>query len=79
MEAWGVTVDAIPSKIAEKYYADISAATSFEIDEDGQPALAVKGAQEIKDSLSNLYTELYNAIKNSYLAEIDASKVLATE
>ena len=79
MEAWGVTVDAIPSKIAEKYYADISAATSFEIDEDGQPTLAVQGAQEIKDSLSNLYTELYNAIKNSYLAEIDASKVLATD
>ena len=79
MEAWGVTVDAIPSKIAEKYYADISAATSFEIDEDGQPELAVKGAQEIKDSLLNLYTELYNAIKNSYLAEIDASKVLATD
>lgn len=79
LEAWGVTVDAIPSKIAEKYYADISAATSFEIDEDGQPELAVKGAKEIRDSLANLYTELYNAIKNSYLAEIDASKVLATD
>ena len=79
LKAWGVTVDSIPSKIAEKYLGDISSATSFEVNEDGQPILAVQGAKEIKDSLSNLYTELYNAIKNSYLAEIDASKVLATD
>ena len=78
LEEWGVEVSSLPKTIAENYYAQISAATSFELNEDGDSVLAVEGATAIKNSYTGLFDKLYENIKNAYLAEVDASKVLAT-
>lgn len=78
LEEWGVEVSSLPKTIAENYYAQISAATSFELNKDGDSVLAVEGATAIKNSYTGLFDKLYENIKNAYLAEVDASKVLAT-
>ena len=82
LQAWGISVDKLPSEVAQSYYDQISAAESLEVYESGtnkdKTVLGVTGAKAVKDSLQDLKDALVDAIVKSYRSEI-ANSVKVTD
>ena len=90
LEPYGISIDELPSEIAEDYNEEISAAKTFEVYaaapgtgstetyKKGDPVLGYEGAKKVKASYDDLKTNLKDAILDSYKAEINSSKVLLT-
>ena len=87
LEVWDVSVEKLPTAVANEYFAKISEATEFETYEadaedgsykKGQVVLAVEGKKAVEDSLQGLKDQLVENIKKSYLDEVDNSKVITS-
>ena len=89
LKTWGVEVTSLPGDVAKEYLTKISSATSFEVyaedseagaevsHKKGDVVLQVEGVAAVKNCLADLKETLAKNIRDSYLAEIEGSTVLA--
>ena len=78
IKSWGLDVGTLPTSIYENAMKEISAATSFELDDDDNIVMAKTASEQILNSVETLKDDLVEAITNSYFKIVDDSVALAS-